>query len=140
MFFTKQDKSGKKTLRNWVLLVILVAFFTSLFTIDYFIKADHDANTHIVNAQVISTEKSKGARRSLPNYYVIVQEQGKSETTRVSVDLGTWVTCDPGMLLKDIPNERPKCYDLGRISKRSLSDLADIKPYEFKEIDLSEIP
>lgn len=68
-----------------------------------------DANTHIVDAEVVSKDKTSGTRRSLPRYYLVIQEKDKSETTKVFVNIGTWSWCEKGDLYTDVPGDNGSC-------------------------------
>lgn len=110
----------KKSSRTEYLIsfLALVAIVVGIGLIDHFVTKKHDETTRIENARVIGFEKSKGGRRSLPSYRVIVQELGKTEPTKVSVSMAAWVLCDVGELLRDLPGEDPECYNLGALTAR----------------------
>lgn len=90
-------------------LLAVAGFLFSVFFIASVVEHFQDKNTIIIDAVVLSKEKSNGTRRSLPVYYLTVKEIGETDSTRVKVDMGTWVVCQEGNLFNDKPGVSGYC-------------------------------
>lgn len=139
-----EDTKTKKGLPGWILTIIAIVSIAALFSVDYIVREYQDATTNIVGAEVIEKYKSKGGRRTLPNYMLTIREEGSKETRNVSVGMSYWITCRPedGDLYRDVPGEPGKCYNPVKEQEQKdrlerLKDIANIKIPEINEIDLS---
>ncbi len=106
---SKEKWTGRKT--TFISFLFLVGFFSVLFLFMSIEKEISDANTNIVDAEVIGSDKTKGGRRALPNYSLTILEKGASEPRKISVDMVYWVMCKPGYLYTDVPGSEPRCVN-----------------------------
>lgn len=100
---------GKKILDLAIAIFVVGALLVGLLYVNYLIENHRDATTTIEDAVVVSKERVKASRRNFTTFYLNIQEKGKSEETRVKVDMGTFTWCKEGSIYNDYPGSRGKC-------------------------------
>lgn len=100
---------GKKILELGVAILVVSSLLLGLLYVNWLIENHRDATTTIEKAVVISKERVKGGRRTLTSFYLNIQEKGKTEETRIKVDIGTFTVCKEGSIYNDYPGSRGKC-------------------------------
>lgn len=100
---------GEILFRCLTVVVIIVGIILLGAVVNQFIEKKQDSVTSIEGATVVEKAKTSGTRRSLPRPYLLIQENGKAEPTRVFVDLGTWTWCEVGSIYNDLPGSKGSC-------------------------------
>lgn len=115
---------GKKILELAIAIFVVGALLLGLLYVNSLIENHRDATTTIEDAVVVSKERVKGGRRTLTTFYLNIQEKGKSEETRVKVDMGTFTVCKEGSIYNDYPGSRGKC-------EVEILEVPDYEPFVF---------
>lgn len=120
-------------------LIVVVLIFVVIVLVAQAKDANYDKKTTIANAQVVEKEKSSGTRRSTPVYSLVIQEEGKQETTEVQVKTFVWFDCEVGDSYEDSPGEEPRCYGPDDLTPEELEDLENMPEVTTIPLDLDKI-